>query len=129
MADPEFLDDDDAEWSRHTGGSGHDGREWGPEDGDLAAAFHASLNGKSKSLFDLFVDHPGRRLTTHEITELLPELTNPHSIAASLSSLAKPREEAERQFPFRWWKGDGASTPTRYAMKTSVSRLFAAARN
>jgi hypothetical protein len=122
---PEVLADDHALWNDHSGGSGHSSQEWGLGDEERAEVFYAGVSGKAKVLLDLFIDRPGRRLSTDEIRRLAPNVFgSDHSIAGSLNGLRKLKEASGRRYPFYWWKG----TRARYAMKPSVAALFEQAR-
>jgi hypothetical protein len=123
----QMLEDDHPLWDRHSGGSGHQGREWTLADLTEAEAFYASVKGKAKTkpLFDLLIDRPGQPLDTEEIIEILPGLfQSSRSIAGALNGLRLAKEASGRRYPFYWWAGN----PTRYAMKPSVAELFRQAR-
>jgi Family of unknown function (DUF6416) len=121
----QILDDDHPLWDRHSGGSGHQGPEWRLADRTEAEAFYASVQGKTKPLFDLMIDRPGQPLDVEEIVELLPDLfQNSRSIAGALNGLRLAKEASGRRYPFYWWAGN----PTRYAMKPSVAEVFRQAR-
>ena len=119
------LDDDHPLWDRHSGGSGHEGPEWGTDDDNDAEAFYARLGGKAKVFFDLLLDQPGRQLTVDELIALSNGVfTSSFSIAGAINGLRLAYEASGRRYPFYWWEGN----PTRYAVKPSVADLFNAAR-
>ena len=120
-----ILDDDDPRWVRHSGGAGHADQEWGPTDNRLAAAFYIQLRGKAKVFLDLLLDHPGRELTVDELIAASGgQFTSSNSIAGAINGLRLRKQESDRRYPFYWWEG----TPSRYAVKISVARLFNEAR-
>lgn len=119
------LPDDHPRWDAHSGGSGHDGTEWGPEDAALAEAFYAAVRGKAKIFFDTLLDRPGHELTVDDIVEVSGgQLTSAFSVAGAINGLRLPHKGSGRRYPFSWWAG----TPTSYAVKPSVAALFNAAR-
>lgn len=122
-----LLLDDHPLWERHSGGEPHrEPDEWDADDLDLAEAFYAGVRGKARAFLDILIDHPARRLSAEEISGLAAPKTfkNHYSVAGSIGGLKRPREQSDRRYPFYWWEG----TPTTYAMKASVAKLFAAAR-
>lgn len=124
-SDPLVLADDHPSWSRHSGGTGHDGREWLPKDSADAEAFYAQLRGKAKLFFDSLLDRPGRQLSVDDLVAVTDgELKNQFSVAGAINGLRLAYEASGRRYPFYWWEG----TPARYAVKPSVAALFNAAR-
>lgn len=123
------LGEDDPRWEDHSGGAANhiDPPEW-DENTDLAPAVqvYSHLPPKTRAFHDLLVDNPGQMLSVDDICAAAPHLFNNHrSIAGCLNGYLKSCREVDRRFPFYWW----AHTPTDYAMKPSVARLFAAARD
>lgn len=119
--------DDNPRWQQHTGGSGHEGAEWDPND-DLirAQAFYSSVKGRARVILDLLIDHPGRPLSVTDIRAMTGEFfADSSAVAGSLAALSQPRQASERRYPFYWWRGQ----PTQYAMKPGVAELFRRARN
>jgi len=129
-----MLSDHDALWRRSSGGDGHRGAEWAPDDVTAAAAFYAALDGNAKAVMDLLIDRPGERLSADWITAQIGDgdaaesaSASRHAVAGSLSQLSGPRRDSGRRLPFYWWAGsDGEASD--YAMKPSVAQVFQAAR-
>jgi hypothetical protein len=124
-----LLDDDSPLWSNHSGGAANHVTppEW-DEGSDLPLAIetYGRLKNKVRVFMDLLIDHPGQLLSVDEICAAAPTVfASDRSIAGSLNGFLRPCRDADRRFPFYWWE----NRPTDYAMKESVARLFAAARD
>lgn len=125
------FDDDDPIWTRHTGGSGHDGPEWKDGDQERALVFYDTVADVTRRIFDFLAARPGEIIDAKDIFEHLRGREwrdgDPNwrkSVAASLNSVWKiPKAKSGRRLPFYWWKPT-RDTDTRYAMKPTVARLF-----
>jgi uncharacterized protein DUF6416 len=121
--DPEAVTirDDHPLWEQHSGLQGHRGREWDQSDTAEAEAFYLATGGKAKIFLDLLIDHPGELLDVERICALRPDtFSGSRSIAGALNGLYRAHQASGRRYPFYWWAG----SPSRYAMKPSVARLF-----
>ena len=127
--------DDDPFWEKHDGGEGHrDAPEWSEADSARAGAFYATVHGDARKILDLMIEYPGQLLEADWIADQIrPSAADRDSVrrrlvSGSLAALSGPREASQRRYPFYWWQGRDGS-PTRYAMKPVVARLFRAARS
>lgn len=129
------FDDDDPVWTRHDGGSGHDGPEWRDGDEERARAFYESVSDVTQRILDFLAVRPGHLIDAKDIFERLRGREwrdgDPNwrkSVAASLNSIRNvPGTEPGRRLPFYWWAPTD-DTDTRYGMKPAVARLFRAAK-
>jgi hypothetical protein len=120
-----LLTEDHPLWEQHSGLAGHFGREWDSTDLAVAEAFYASIAGKAKVFLDALIERPGEALDVDQICRLEPDVfSGSRSIAGAINGLRRAYLASGRRYPFYWWEGN----PTRYAMKPSVAKLFAAAR-
>lgn len=121
------IGDEHPMWEIHSGGSRHDGPDWGPDDRPLAES-QDRLPRLTRIFHDALVDHPGQLLSVEDLARVTgDELASSRVIAGALSGYVQWCERLDRRFPFYWWEGrDGSST--RYAMQPRVATLFAAAR-
>lgn len=121
------FDDDDPIWTRHAGGSGHDGPEWRDGDEERAREFYDSVAEVTQRLLDFLAVRPGQLIDAKDIFERLRGRQwregDPNwrkSVAASLNSI---KNTPGRRLPFYRWAAT-ADTDTRYGMKPTVARLF-----
>ena len=113
-----MLSDDDGLWERSSGGDGHRGAEWAPEDAAQATAFYIALAGNAKAIMDLLIDRPGERLSADWIMAQIGEgdaaesaSASRHAVAGSLTQLSGPHRASGRRLPFYWWAGsDGEAS-------------------
>jgi hypothetical protein len=128
MVAPVVLGEDDLMWQHHSGGSRHTGMPWSEGSAvDDAAHILDHINSLMLGkLFDLVRSEPGRTFTPDEIIEVLPEFTSAKAVAGALNGFVLPCEKTRRPFPFFWWEGVNGS-PSRYAVRPSVAKTFAAA--
>lgn len=125
------FDDDDPVWTRHAGGSGHDGPEWRDGDQERALAFYDSVADVTRRILDFLAVRPGELIDAKDIFERLRgrewREEDPNwrkSVAASLNSTKSvPGAGSGRRLPFYWWEPT-PDTDTRYGMKPAVARLF-----
>ena len=120
------IGDDHPIWSLHSGGTRHDGPDWGPGDEQLAEAQYR-LPPLTAKFHRALTDHPGELLSVEDL-DLLTDgaLSSSRVIAGALAGYVQWCERLDRRFPFYWWEGrDGQSA--RYAMQPRVAALFRAA--
>lgn len=125
------LPEDALMWSYSSGGSRNEPSEqWTLADLAEAAITLEGIRGKkSEVFFDVLLSDPGRTFSSDEIVKAHPEVfASAFAVAGSLNGFRKHAERAGRAFPFHWWEGNGADTPTRYGIRPSVAEVFLAAR-
>lgn len=124
------IGDDHPMWSLHSGGSRHDGPDWGPGNEDLALAQSQYRLSPQTAIFHrVLVDHPGELMSVEDLERLTGgALAGSRAVAGALTGYVRWCERLGRRFPFYWWEGRGGES-TRYAMQSRVSALFRTARS
>lgn len=127
-----YLTEVDGRWGEHSGGTGHDGTEWGPADVERAAVFLDELAPQALLVFEHLLRNPGREF---HCTELVDEALGGASgvdpayrVAGVLSGMRRARDNSERRYPFAWWEAPQGRTGATYAVRPSVAAVFLAAR-
>jgi hypothetical protein len=121
------ISDDDPQWDRHDGGSGHDGPPWRPGDEEQARRYWDVLEGsKSREVLGYLIKYRGQQVHCSELVTHLrldPDGTKQPAnvVAGVLQPMHAANKEVGRCFPYCWWnKGDGAH----YAMKQATAEIF-----
>ncbi|MEU8802145.1 DUF6416 domain-containing protein [Spirillospora sp. NPDC048819] len=121
-----YLSDDDPEWDRHSGGSGHAGLEWASGDEDRALAYWDALDDKARAVLQYLFSRRGHQIHNGELVRELgldPEGTKnpPNVISGALNRVGEANRATGHRYPFRWWERDGGAD---YAVRTSTAGIF-----
>ncbi|MFD3481595.1 DUF6416 domain-containing protein [Streptomyces sp. NPDC058665] len=127
-----YLTETDPRWAGHSGGEGHYGLEWGPEDLERAAVFVAELAPQALQLFEYLLRNPGREIHCTELAAKAlagsDDLDPARRIAGVLSGMSRAHGNSGRRYPFSWWEAPEAGGGATYAVRPSVAAVFLAAR-
>ncbi len=127
VTDPMTLEENHPMWQHYSGGSRESGMAWTMSDAiEDAKALRRHLPSMGSTFFEMLLAEPGRLFTSQEIMDAHPMFDKPQTISGCLSGFSKPCRESGRPLPFFWWDGK-KGTPSRYAVRPSVARVFLAA--
>ncbi|MGP4027893.1 DUF6416 domain-containing protein [Actinomadura sp. 3N407] len=121
-----YLSDDDPEWERHSGGSGHAGPEWADGDEDKALTYWDALDDKGRAVLRYLFSRRGHQI---HYGELLRELRldpagtkRPRNVVAgSLNRAGDANRATGHRYPFRWWEN---GNDAHYGVRTSTANIF-----
>ncbi|GAA4773003.1 MULTISPECIES: DUF6416 domain-containing protein [Streptomyces] len=127
----EHLSEVDPRWAKHSGGEGHSGLEWGPEDLERAATFTSELAPQARRVFEYLLRNPGRRVHCTELVDKAlggPNESDPaRRVAGVLSGMSRGHTTSQRRLPFYWWEAPEGIAGAMYAIRPSVAAVFLAA--
>lgn len=121
-----YLSDDDPEWERHSGGSGHSGPEWADGDENKALDYWDALDDRARTVLRYLFGRRGHQVHNGELVRELgldPENTKnpPNVLSGALNRVGEASRATGRRHPFRWWERDGGAV---YAVRTSTANIF-----